>query len=372
MIKGTIAEPKQSLVVPTTDYRKIVALNQSALKVYDTDPVRFFREFVMKEQRKEKDSFSILLGSLVDYGVLECHGNMTEFEQNFDKYFVLFEGTKGTGQAFILADYLFEETLKATNEDGTITSSFLERFTDAFTRIQNDGKYSKKTVEWAADDFAKSPANDYFEKLMESVGKKVVDLKLVDRAKQLIYQLLTDPFTTEIFNNTAGKEMLPKFVIEWVYETVFGDKLKCKQEVDHLLIDHEKKEVIISDLKCNFDNELFEYSYLKYGYYIQNAFYHLGVRYWLDENEMKDYTIKDGMRFIVADTSGNNRRPLIYWTTSKDLEMGLKGFYLRGQRYDGVYPLMEGVNWAMAENVFNITKTNFDNQGQCTINIQYE
>ncbi len=371
MITGKINNPTL-LKPPTTDYRKIVAINQSAIKVYDTDPMKFFREFVLKEQRKEKDTFSLLLGTLVDYGVLECRGNEVEFEQNFDKYFTLFEGNKGTGQAFILADYLFEETMKSVNDKGIITCSFVDRFTDAFNRIQADGKYSKKTGEWAIEDFVKSPANDYFSKLMDSIGKKVIDLKLVDKGKQLIKQLLTDDFTCEIFNGNDDKEMLTKFIIEWKYTTLFGDILECKQEVDHLLIDHDKKEVIISDLKCNFDNELFEYSYLKYGYYIQNAFYYLGVKYWLDENKMKDYTILDGMRFIVADTSGNNRRPLIYQTTLDDLQKGLNGFYLRGQRYEGVYGLLEAVNWAMATNIFNVTKENFDNNGQCKLNIQYE
>jgi hypothetical protein len=284
----------------------------------------------------------------------------------------LFDGNKGTGQAFLLADYIFQETLNSTNDSGIVTTSFVTRFTDAFTRIQGEGKYSKKTVEWAIEDFATSPAKDYFDKLLESVGKKVVDLKVVDRAKQLIRQLLSDPFTEDIFRGNDNKEMFTKFVIEWEYTTLLGDILKCKQEVDHLLIDHDKKEIIISDLKCNYDNELFEYSYLKYGYYIQNAFYHLGVKYWMKQEGLEEYTVVDGMRFIVADTSGNNRRPLIYWTTKNDLDKGLNGFWLKGQRYEGVYGLLESVNWAMAENIFNITKENYLNNGQCKINIQYE
>lgn len=375
MIKGEVKYVPPVQVQNTanlTDYRKIVALNQSSLKDYDNDPMKFYKQYVMKESRKEKDSFAILLGSIVDYGVLECRGNENEFEQGFDKYFVLFDGNKGTGQAFLLADYLFQETLNSTNESNVVTTSFETRFADAFARVQADGKYSKKTVEWAIQDFVTSPAKDYFDTLLDSIGKKVVDLKVVDRAKQLIKQLLSDPFTENIFRGNDDKEMYTKFVIEWKYTTLFGDVLDCKQEVDHLLIDHQKKEVIISDLKCNYDNELFEYSYLKYGYYIQNAFYHLGVKYWLKENDMADYTIVDGMRFIVADTSGNNRRPLIYWTTKNDLEKGLNGFVLKGQRYNGVYGLLESVNWAMSENIFNITKENYDNNGQCKINIQYE
>jgi hypothetical protein len=371
MIKGKV-EKKSTNDTPLTDYRKIVALNQSSLKLYETDPLRFFHEFVMNRKKKTKKTYSLLLGSLTDFGVLECGGKESEFDEKFDDRFVLFQGVKGSGQAFLLADYLFEETEEAINEQGVITSSFLDRFTAAFNKIQAEGKYSKKTLEWAIEDFAKSPANDYFETLLAAIGKDVVDLKMIEKGKQLTKQLITDPFTSEIFSPAPNKETFNHFVIEWVYETLFGDKLKCKVEVDQLDIFHDIKEVIISDLKCNFDNEMFDYAYLKYGYYIQNAFYHLAVRAWLDENDMKDYVIKDGMRFIVADTSGNNRRPLVYWTTKRDLEAGLNGFTLRGQRYAGVRGLMEGVNWAMAENIFNVTKENFDNNGQSTLNINYE
>ena len=49
------------------EYRKIDALNQSALKVYDTDPVLFYRQFILKEPREDSSSTAMLLGDLVDF-----------------------------------------------------------------------------------------------------------------------------------------------------------------------------------------------------------------------------------------------------------------------------------------------------------------
>jgi hypothetical protein len=56
MIKGKVVQPQQSAQMLSTagmnDYRKIIALNQSSLKDYDNDPMKFYRQYVMKEARK--------------------------------------------------------------------------------------------------------------------------------------------------------------------------------------------------------------------------------------------------------------------------------------------------------------------------------
>lgn len=369
MIKGKTIATASSTTAPSSEYRKIIALNQSMLKVYESNPFQFYKEFVLKEEKKDKNSQAILIGSVVDFGLLECKGDMTKFEQELDKGFVMFHEVKGTSQQYTLADLIFDESVRHVDADGKITTSFLTRFTDAFTKAQADGLYKRKTLEWALEDFANSKANEYLKLRIQAVGKKVIDIRVIDKAKFIISQLMTDPFTRHIFNQEGTLTHVP---IEWTYTTLFGNQIPCKQEVDHLTIDHEQKKVIISDLKCNYDNEMFDYSYLKYGYYIQNAFYRLGVREWLDKNGMCEYEIVDGMRFIVADTSGNNRRPLIYHTSMNDVEKGLNGFYINGLHYEGVYGLMEGVSWAMENGIYNITKQNFENNGIVPLNIRYD
>ena len=64
--------------VNKVDYRKVDALNQSALKVYDTDPIQFYKQFILKEKREDASSPSMLLGDLVDFYLLECRGNGAE------------------------------------------------------------------------------------------------------------------------------------------------------------------------------------------------------------------------------------------------------------------------------------------------------
>src|SRR5882672_2586510 len=127
MIKGKQVQPRTFSEKPNVNYRKLDALNQSMLKVFDSDPVKFFEEFKLGKPRKQKKNVSFMIGDLVDFYLLECKGDEQELTNRFDEKFALFSGTKGSGQVFVLADYLFEETEASLNEKGEITISFMER-----------------------------------------------------------------------------------------------------------------------------------------------------------------------------------------------------------------------------------------------------
>src|SRR4029079_2847520 len=124
-----------------------------------------------------------------------------------------------------------------------------------------------------------------------------------------------------------------------------------KSEIDILHIDHEKKIIYIKDLKTTYDNENFEYSYIKNSYYLQNAFYYLAVKYWAAQENL-DYDIVP-MEFIVGDTSSNNRRPVRYTTSFADITSGLHGFTLRGNYYRGIHELVEEIEWCEKNNIWN-------------------
>ena len=51
MIKGkSISSKRESVPECRVDYRKIDALNVSSIKGYDTDPVKFYKEFILKQR----------------------------------------------------------------------------------------------------------------------------------------------------------------------------------------------------------------------------------------------------------------------------------------------------------------------------------
>jgi hypothetical protein len=344
------------MTITKPTYRQLEGLNQSSLKVYDSDPVRFYKEFILKEKREDSSSPAMLLGDLVDFYLLECKGNSAEFDSKFDDNYVLFNGSRTSSQVFDLADELFKVTKFSMTEEGEIITEFETRFKEAFNNIQANGKYKGKTWEKALDDFTAN-GMDYFASLMKSIGKKVVDLGLVERAKAITEQLLTDDFTKDIFS----KDLLTKFAIEFEW---YG--FKCKMEADAIYIDHESKVIHPYDLKVTYDNEEFAYSYLKNGYYLQQAFYWEGIRNWKNANNLTDYVV-NSMQFIVADSSKNSRRPLVYKLDVVHLDQGLEGFTNNGRYYRGVKELMEAVKWSNDNSIWNCSKEAFDNNGLMTL-----
>lgn len=339
------------IVKPT--YRSLEGLNQSMLKIFDSDPIKFYREFVLKEIKEDNSSPAMLLGDLVDFYLLECRGNSVEFDSRFDEKYVLFNGNRSSSQVFDLADELFKVTKLNMTEEGEIVTQFETRFKEAFVNIQANGKYKGKTWEKGLEDFTAN-GMDYFQSLMKSIGKKVVDLGLIERAKVITEQLLTDDFTKDIFNN---EELVTKQIIEFEWHG-----FKCKSEVDCFLINHENKTIQPFDLKITWDNESFDYMYIKNSYYLQQAFYDCALEEYCIQNNISDYTILP-FCFIVGDSSKNSRRPLVYKLTAKHTEQGYNGFTFNNRYYRGINELIKAIEWANFNQIWNCSKENFENNG---------
>lgn len=369
MIKGKQIQPKPLIDKPDVNYRKLDALNQSMLKLFDSDPVKFFEEFKMGKRRKDKDNVSLIIGDIVDFYLLECRGDEKEFDERFEEKFVLFNGTKGSGQVFTLADYLFEETENCVDESGKITCSFDARFAEAIRRVRADDKYKGKTDEKILEDFLAN-GKEYFDVKMEALGRKVVTVSLIDKAKLVGNKLKTDPFTRKVFN-FGDEDFYTHFPIEFRYQLDKDRSIMCKAEIDLMQIDHEKKIIQPMDLKTTYDNESFDYMYIKNSYYLQNAFYVKAVGEWASENSMEDYIVRP-MDFIVGDTSSNNRRPLVYKTSDEDIKSGIYGFTLKGNHYRGIHDLVNDIAWAEENDEWTCSREAFLRNGQMTLNINYD
>lgn len=374
MIKGEQRKEIYFTDKPVVNYRKLEALNQSMIALFDSNPVQFFEQFKLGRSKKVKQNVSMDIGNLVDFFILECRANLEEFENRFDEQFALLEGTKSSAQVFDLVDILFDITEASLNEKGEITSSFTTRFEAAVAKIQSGKtpKYKGKTIEKVLEDF-EANGKEYFQKRLDNIGKSIVDASLVEKAKVVANGLLKDEFTAEIFEESEDEslEKLTKFPIEWIYTTKSGKKIPCKSEIDILHIDHDKKIIYPKDLKTTFDNESFEYSYIKNSYYLQAAFYTLAVKYWQNENSLNEYRV-EAMEFIVGDTSANNRRPIRYQLDVADILSGIKGFNMRSTHYRGVDELIEEISWAEDTDNWNVSKQVFDNNGLLKLNIQYD
>ena len=233
------------------------------------------------------------------------------------------------------------------------------------------GKFKGKTVEKVIDLFSNSDEEKYFSDLIKYKDKVLIDFNIVEKSKQIVKRVLEDINVSWIFSGNDMLEDLCHFVIEWEYTPMFGDVLYLKQEVDKILIDHENKIVHPFDLKAMWDSEGFSYSYLKYGYYIQAAFYYMGIQEWMKANGLKDYTLKD-FKFVVVDTSSNNLKTLIYSVSEEDREHSLKGFSINGRPYTGLISLLDNVAWAISENIFDISKEAYFNNQLVNLKLNYD
>lgn len=340
------------------NYREIKALNQSMISKFDSDPAQFYREFILGEKDEDDGTSSTGIGDLADFYLLECNGDENDFNQRFSDHFGLFAGVKGTAQAFTLADKLYKVSRRDTNESGLITSGFEDRFKEAFEFCQQKALYKKKTWEYALEDFNKT-GKEYFDAKIQNTGKTIVDQRQVEKAIKICNQLRNDDNHGDFINQstTGDLEVLKKVAIE--FEFMGWD---CKAEIDFMHIDHRAQRILRRDLKTNYDNEGFEYSYIKWYYYIQNAFYHEAAVAFAEQHNLEDYAVSP-MDFLVLDTSANNRRPLLYETTMDHVLQGLNGFTFNGSFYRGVKELVEEITWANDNGIWNISKKNFESNG---------
>ncbi len=139
---------------------------------------------------------------------------------------------------------------------------------------------------------------------------------------------------------------------------------KFKSMMDKVVVDHEAKTIQVYDLKCTWSVENFYNEYYLYRRaYIQGYLY-----YWAafnfqnsDEKLKGEYKILYP-KFIVCDST-NYMNPLIYAMSDENMQDALNGFEHKGREYPGVAQLIEDLQWALANDKWNISRENYINNG---------
>jgi hypothetical protein len=78
-----------------------------------------------------------------------------------------------------------------------------------------------------------------------------------------------------------------------------------------------------------------------------------------------DYTVSFP-KFIVCDST-NYANPLIYAMTQESMHNAMNGFEYKGREYPGVKKLIKDLQWALANNKWNISRENYINNGVVNI-----
>ena len=333
-------------------YRAIPMDSSSSLKDFSMDRKKYYRKYVLCETVEETDTKASVVGRIVETLLLEPE----LFEQRF---YMSTCATSPTGRMLDFVEALYKHTAEAT-VDGVVTREMDDLMRDAYAdsgfKIKFDSVVSK---------FIGSDAEIYYKELREvkSKGLTVITSEDVNNAEKIVEELRNNMVTAEIVNlvNSARYEIFNQFQIEGYVL----DGRTFKSMFDKMVIDHDKQTVQVYDLKCVWAVEgFYEEYYLYRRAYIQAYLYWKATEVFA--NTLNGQFKAEYPKFIVCDST-NYYNPLIYTLDAHDMADAYEGFEHKGRKYPGVKTLIEELNWAVANDVWNISMQNYLTNGVVNI-----
>jgi hypothetical protein len=338
------------------NYRAVNLDSSSSLKDFSLDRRKYFKRYILGEKMEDQDNKATTTGRVVETLLLEP-------EQFENRFFMSSCAEAPSALMLNFVEALHKFTVEATDDMGNVTRSFEEIAKDAYTesgfKIKFDAVISR---------FSGSNAEIYYKEIREvrSKGLTVVTAQDVNNAEKIVEELRTNSITAEIVNmvNSARWEVFNQFQIEGY--SIDGHLFKSM--LDKVVIDHEKKTIHIYDLKCVWAVENFyEEYYLYRRAYIQAYLYYHAVKSLTihQESDLSGFTV-EFPKFMVCDST-NYFSPLIYTLNEEDMKDAYEGFEHKGRKYMGVKQIIQELNWAVENNIWNISMSNYLNNGVINI-----
>lgn len=334
------------------NYRAVYLDSSSSLKDFALDRKKYYKKYVLNEVVDDEESKAATTGRVVETLLMEPY----EFDNRF---FMSSCISSPTGLMLSFVEALYKYSMEATDENGNIMRTFEEISKDAYTesgfKIKYDAVISK---------FAGSDAEIYYNEIRQvrSKGLTVVTTEEVASAERIVEALRTNPVTAEVVNLVDSIRWTVKNQMQIEGYSVDGHLFKSM--MDKVIIDHEQKTIQVYDLKCTWSVENFYSEYYLYRRaYIQAYLYYVAMDSLTisESSDLSGYTVLPP-RFIVCDST-NYYNPLIYTLSEEDLKEAYEGFEHKGRTYPGVKELIKDLNWAINNNVWNISRKNYINNG---------
>lgn len=338
------------------EYRAIQMDSSSSLKEFSVNRKKYQQKYILNEKTEEEETKASVVGRIVETLLLEPE----EFDNRFYMSVCL---SAPTGLMLAFVEALYKNTAAATNELGEVTKSFEDLSRDAYAESGFKIKYDAVIAKFQGSD-----AEIYYDELrkVRSKGLTVVTTEDVTNSEKIVTELKTNFVTSNIINlvSSARYSVYNQFQIEG-YEV---DGHLFKSMMDKVIVDHEQRTVHIYDLKCVWAVEgFYEEYYLYRRAYIQAFLYYRAVGSLTSnqDSEFYGYTVFPP-EFIVCDST-NYYNPLIYTLTTDDLVEAYDGFEYKGRKYPGVGQLIKDLEWAVENDVWNISRENYINNGVVNI-----
>lgn len=336
-------------------YRANMLDSSSSLKEFSMDRKKYYRKYILGEDVEDKDTQAATTGRVVETLLLE--------PELFDERFYMsscIEAPSALMLAFVNA--LYKYTKEATDDHGNVTRSFEDISKDAYVESGFKIKY-----EAVISKFVGSDAEIYYNEMrtVKSRGLTVVTAEDVTNAEKIVEELRNNPVTKDVVNLVSSSRYSVHNQLQ--VEGYEIDHMQFKSMMDKLIVDHEAKTIQVYDLKCTWSVENFlEEYYLYRRAYIQAYLYFWAATHFReDDQELAGYQILPP-KFIVCDST-NYYNPLIYTLDYNDLDSAYAGFTHKNREYKGVRTIIADLQWALENNVWNISRENSLSNGLVNI-----
>ena len=347
MIKGEISTE--------ANYRAKAIDSSSSLKDFSMDRKKYYKKHILGESVEDKDSQAATMGRIVETLLME--------PELFDeKFYMSACMTAPTGLMLNFVEALYKFTKEATNEDGQVTRSFEDISKDAYAESGFKIKYDAVIAKFVGSD-----AEIFYNEIrkVRTNGLTVVTTEDVTNAEKIVEELRTNSVTKDVVNLVSS----PRYTVynQLQVEGYEVDGHQFKSMMDKVIVDHEEKSIQVYDLKCTWsvENFLEEYYLYRRAYIQAFLYYKAAIHFMMNTPELVGYNVKLP-RFIVCDST-NYYNPLIYTLQDKDFKDAYEGFTHKNREYPGVKSLITDLKWAIENNVWNISATNFQNNGLVNI-----
>ena len=338
------------------NYRAIQTDSSSSLKDFSMDRKKYYKKYVLGENVEEKDNQSVTIGRIVETLLLEP-------EQFDNRFYMSACANTPTGLMLDFVEALYRVTKEATDDFGVVTRTFDELTKDAY--LESGFKIK---IEQVISKFIGTDAEVYYNEIrkVRSQNLTVINSNDVTNAEKIVTELRNNIVTRDLVNLVSS----PRYTVlnQYQIDSYIVDGHTFKSMFDKLIFDHHERTVQVYDLKCTWSVENFYDEYYLYRRaYIQAYLYYRATVHLVTDpkSEWFGYSAKHPA-FIVCDST-NYYNPLIYTLTEEDINDCYVGFEHKGRRYPGVKELIEDLDWALYNGVWNISRKNFENGGLVNI-----
>ena len=335
-------------------YRAKAIDSSSSLKEFSMDRKKYYRKYILGESVEDKDTQAATMGRIVETLLME--------PELFDERFYMSACMSApTGLMLSFVEALYKFTKEATDDHGNITRTFEDISRDAYVESGFKIKYDA-----VIGKFVGSDAEIFYNEIrkVRSMNLTVVTAEDVSTAEKIVEELRNNPITKDVVNLVNS----PRYTVynQLQVEGYDVDGHEFKSMMDKVIIDHNEKTIQVYDLKCTWSVENFlEEYYLYRRAYIQAFLYWKAALHLKENDSLEEYRVLP-TRFIVCDST-NYYNPLIYTLTNDDLLDAYEGFEHKGRKYPGVADLVKSLKWALDNNVWNISRENYLNNGLVNI-----